>query len=98
MTPQDFCIFVKAMSDYGVARLKMGDVEINRYHEQSVSIAPEANIEAELKAEQVPLDAPAPANDPIAHKVEELASLLSLKDQDLVDRLFPDHTAPPEDE
>ena len=85
MTPQEIIQLVEALRANGVSSFKNGGMEVSF----SVKID---TLTAELKSEQVPLDAPIELSPEIKHQVEEVTSLLRLSDTELVDKLFPDHT------
>ena len=91
MTPKVLREIAQAMQEFGLLRVKMGDVEIEsggsignaKFHvEQS---APKLSSHPTIP--NLPTD-----SNPIEHKVEQLASLMKLGDVALVDALFPDHT------
>lgn len=86
MTPTQLKALLKTLKASGVTNFEHGDLKISL-----------GNIHAPVK-EITPIDAPATAEDPIKHKVEEMVSLLKLSDSELVDRLFPDTEAPEEQE
>lgn len=83
MTPGEFREYVRTMHDFKISKLKMGDVEIVLDHSQAAQMPVQANPGPKV----MPL-----GSDPdiIAHKQEELASLLKLSDNELVDQLFPE--------
>lgn len=80
MTPGEFSEIAKSMRQFGISKLKMGDVDIELQSSYSNKYVDET-----LK------DLKEPAH-PIEQKVEQLSSLLKLGDSELVDNLFPDHT------
>jgi len=88
MTPGEFKEIAKAMHEYGIERVKMGDCEFIRRAETNLKMAYESIQKGlnESLPEGVSLD---PA-DPIKHKVDQMASLMKLSDTELVDQLFPD--------
>lgn len=81
MSPAEIKALVKALSASGVTHFKTPELEL------SFGAKPQADP---LKQDNIPLDAPVSAEDPIKHKVEEMVSLMKLSEQDLVMRLFPD--------
>lgn len=89
MKPKEFKAIAKAMRECGVSHFKCGDTEIQ--------MAQELPVERKNKRikQSAPISPTTPPehSDPIEHKVEALASLMKLSDSDLVDELFPDHTA-----
>ena len=90
MTPGEFREVVKVMKEFGLSKLKMGDLEISMQnnspvqHKQSYrepnSLPPPSPLTGETES------------DPVQHKVEQLNSLLKLSDTELVDHLFPEPT------
>lgn len=81
MTPGEFKEIAKAMHEFGVHSVKMGDVMILR----------EAHpISKFKKGLPLPVDPEDFKNDPVKHKIDEMASLMKLSDSELVDQLFPD--------
>lgn len=83
MTPSEFKEIAKAMQDYGITHVKMGDCEIN--------CAYPAHGEIKIHNTAVPTVNPVQdPSDPIKHKVDQMTSLMKLSDTDLVDQLFPD--------
>lgn len=88
MTPGEFREIAKAMQEFGLSRVKMGDVEI----ECGGSIGNAVSGNREEKSTLAPLTSLKSPEDPIEHKIDQLASLMKLGDAELVDELFPDHT------
>lgn len=82
MTPGEFKEFARTAKELGIFRVKMGEVEFE-FDNSSQSLPIESTV---------PPDAPNSEADPIQHKQEQLASLLKLSNEELVDQLFPDHT------
>lgn len=85
MKASEFRAIAKAMREFGLSHVKLGDVELTMFHVEHKG-SPEKD------APRVPVNAPNEASNPIEHKVEAMASLLKLSDSELVDELFPDHT------
>lgn len=91
MKPEEIIQLVQALKAAGVSHYKHG----------SMSISFESKLvqeETVSKVTQVPVDAPTPVPEEIKHQVQELTSLLKLDDVSLVDRLFPEPIAEPEEE
>ncbi len=85
MTPGEFREYAKAMRDFGMSEATINGCTLKMAYNLASSIAevsPVALTPAGMDAEK--------DEDPIKHKVEELASLMKLNDIDLVDRLFPE--------
>lgn len=76
MSPKEIKTLIKTLRAAGITHYKTPELELK--------IDP---IEPRRRMRTKPTD-----ESEIKHKVEELTSLLKLSDQDLVDRLFPDHT------
>lgn len=75
---------LKAMKEFGVSHLKMGDdVELTLV---------EMSGEPAKLPDGEPGEISGQPSGPIEHKVEQLTSLLKLNDTELVDQLFPDRT------
>ncbi len=96
MTPGEFREFARAMREFGLSHVKMGDVEISMGSDAVTSISNSLpngdtlsikNGSPAYSSSTIPMQP-----DPVEHKVEQLQSLLKLNDTDLVDQLFPDHT------
>lgn len=86
MTPGEFREIVKIAREFGLSRVKIGDVEI----ECGGAIGNAASESETLKTSAMfPVEQ---STNPIEHKVEQLASLMKLGDVALIDALFPDHT------
>jgi hypothetical protein len=86
MTPGEFREFARTMREFGLTRAKIGDVVMVMAGAQASDTKP-AQV-----TQQVTQAFVAPEQEPIKHKVEQLASLMKLSDTELVDELFPDHT------
>lgn len=89
MKAKDLRACAKIMQEFGLSHLKMEGVELTR----SVPTV-SAELQKQLRAQvghNTPLDDLSKDEDPIAHKVEQLTSLMKLSDVELVDQLFPDH-------
>jgi len=85
MTPGEFREFAKAMQEFGLSRVKIGDVVMVMAPFKPASAPVQTEIPRGTSAETS-------ASDPIKHKVEQLASLMKLSDFELVDQLFPEPT------
>lgn len=81
------------MKQYGVTHLKGFDSEITMV--DSSSISPVQMLKTEEKPNTIPLQAVPPVDMKIVHHVNEVANLLKLSDEDLVDKLFPDYSQLP---
>lgn len=77
MTQKELKALTKEMRKLGVTYLKTGDTEIR------LGKAPEPKPKRVLSSDE---------EIKIKHKVEDLKSVMSLGDRELVDRLFPDFT------
>lgn len=86
MTPGEFREFAKTMREFGIAKVKIGNIEFTVENEK----ISHKKIGDDI-AQCVTLESAPGADDPIQHKVEQLSSLLKLGDAELVDQLFPDH-------
>jgi hypothetical protein len=89
MTPGEFRDIAKSMKEFGISYVKMGDVtvQITSGMEQ---FAP--GNDPHLKPEKNADLAVSEASDPIKHRVDQMASLMKLSDNELVDQLWPDKT------
>jgi hypothetical protein len=81
LTPKEIKAVVKTMRSSGVKRLKTADFEID------LSDAPARTRKKRITPEE---------EQEIKHKLEQMKSVMSLGDEELLDRLFPDHQ--PQDE
>lgn len=81
MTPGEFKEIAKAMHEFGIHSVKMGDVMILR-----------ESTRASKFTKGLPLPVQDLENDPVKHKIDEMASLMKLSDSELVDQLFPDQS------
>lgn len=89
MTPGEFKEIAKAMREYGIGKVKMGDIEFELLSEQVLSKSEESSIGGKTSLpEGISLD----PSDPIKHKVDQMRSLMKLSDTELVDQLFPDQS------
>lgn len=85
LTPKDLRLIAKLMREFGLSKVKMGDIELELTPESPPQLL-------SSPAQAVPLDAPIEESDPIANKVEQLTSLMKLDDHDLANMLFPENT------
>lgn len=85
MTPGEFREFAKTMREFGLTRVKMGDVELEFAPSLGGSIG-------NAQSDPTPVGTTSAESNPIEHKVEQLTSLMKLGDVALVDALFPDYT------
>jgi hypothetical protein len=94
MKLEEIAQLIQLLKANGVTRFKSDDIELK--FGGSVSLDSSAAIIptkiAETKAP--PLQAIPPVDLDIVHHVNEVANLLKLGDEDLVDKLFPDYTQP----
>lgn len=82
------------MKQYGVSHFKTLDLEIRM---EGVIVS--SPMEPKEIKKVVPSQAIPPVEQKIPHHVNEVANLLKLNDNDLVDKLFPDYSqAPPKRE
>lgn len=89
------------MKQYGVAHFKEDGVEIKF----SDAVAPAPTVETQKAPAavttpkkptiKVPLQAVPPVESQVPHHINEVANLLKLSDEELVDKLFPDYTQMP---
>ena len=94
MKPEKAEKLFQLMKQYGVEHFKSGEVEI-----KISSVTETARINLPSVTEKASIKAPEPQAIPpvemkIPHHVNEVANLLRLNDNDLVDKLFPDYTQP----
>jgi len=79
-------ILFSLMKQYGVSYFKNVEFEVRMNKESTKPIEP-------LKEKEPPHAAAAPpVNEEIPHHVNEVAKLLKLSDEELVDKLFPDYS------
>ena len=94
----------KSMREFGIAHFKMGDLEMRLEGAPFISEAASSPIIEELEKTaqphvwSKPKEPLSPEDEEIKHKVEEFKSVMSIGDEQLVDRLFPDFTKPEESE
>ena len=79
MSPKELKALVKTMRSLGVTHFKEGDVELE--------LSPEVPMKQPRRSKKSLEE-----EKEIKHKVEQLASVMSLGDEELLDRLFPDKT------
>lgn len=94
MSPKEIKALVKMLRMCGVTRYKTPELELDLAGStQGESTSLLTKTRSVRSGPGQPLVPRETAEDkPIEHKVVEMTSLLKLSDQDLVDRLFPDHT------
>lgn len=88
MTPGEFRDIVKTAREFGLSHVKLGELEFH------LSVASAKGAAGSI--DPIPTDSPSPAEEPIKHQIEQLASLMKLSDTDLVDKLFPEPEPPEE--
>jgi hypothetical protein len=82
------------MRQYGVEHFKSNEIEIKMSGQvPAKNNVPIRNEKKVLKTKSPPLQAAPPVENTIPHHVNEVAALLKLGDNDLVDRLFPEYGA-----
>lgn len=87
MNAKEFRLIAKAMKEFGVTQFKCKDFEIALGGE----LKPAPIHRKRLKKLKVDKDA-LEEGAPIPHVVTELSSLMKMGDEELANRLFPDHT------
>lgn len=98
MTAGEIRHIAKTMRDFGIAKIKVGELELTLGPD---GLTDKTSAEGGPSVQDAGLN-PAPAtrveglteedNDIIKHKAEQLQSILKLSDVELIDELFPDHT------
>lgn len=88
---------IKLLKANGISHFKSLEVEIDFGSVSgsvvdSVDHSPNHARSRQLDKKVVPPQAAPPVEQHIPHHVNEVQQLLKLSDEDLVDRLFPDHT------
>lgn len=78
MTPKEIKALVKTLRSLGVTHYKSGDIEFTLSEAAPAKQVKEKPLTPEEEKE-------------IKHKIEEMASIMRLGDEELVDRMFPDH-------
>ena len=74
----------KVMKDFGITHFKNAEFEL--------SISADVVFDRIAKTRKRRAKATDEVDEEIQHKIEELNSVMKIGDNDLVDRLFPDHT------
>lgn len=92
MTPVQMEKIFSLMEKYGVEHFKNGTFEVKLRAESKPPVKVEAPIVSTAKIPE-PQAIP-PVDLAIPHHVNEVANLLKLNDNDLVDKLFPDYSQP----
>ena len=103
MNPKDIKKLIKMLRAEGVTHYKTADLELNlspiemggrlTARLQPVKLKDAgSNPACPAIPSKTPLDAPYEEEKPIEHNDVNLVSLLKLSDEDLLDRLIPDHT------
>lgn len=98
MTTPEIAELIRLLKANGVTRFKSEELEIRLSEEtQRVPLAtPKPNTrkvqKLVAKEKDIPLQAIPPVDEDIVHHVNEVAGLLKLSDEQLVDRMFPDYT------
>lgn len=87
MNAKEFRLIAKAMKEFGVTQFKCKDFEIALGGELKIAPAHRKRMR-KSKGEPTPID----EGEPIPHVVTELSSLMKMGDEELANRLFPDHT------
>lgn len=98
MTSGELKELLALMREFGVTRYKAKGIDL-RLELRPGDIVNPLNLPKEplkyvsRETTQAPIsESEASPTEEITHKVVEMTSLLKLSDQELVDRLFPDHT------
>lgn len=95
MNPQKAEKLFSLMKKHGVEYFKTEKLEIKMGVESSISTIDKPIAKKDkVDTKKIPLQAVPPAESAIPHHVNEVANLLKLNDNDLVDKLFPDFTQP----
>ncbi len=97
MNPQKIEKIFSLMKQFGVEHFKHEDLEIKMAGQGTET----ARIELPSFTKSAPIapepQAIPPVESKIPHHVNEVADLLKLSDEDLVDKLFPDYSQLPKD-
>lgn len=94
MTPEELMAIMKVASLTDSVYIKTDYLELRRGTLQHAQSVPE-KLDSPIESTQTPVASdPEPPLDPekekeIAHKIEEMDSLMKVSDADLIDRLFP---------
>ena len=89
MNPEKAEKLFALMKQYGVEYFKHDELEIKLTPGVEIAKAPAITPK---KTKKVPVQAAPPVEMPIPHHVNEVANLLKLSDNDLVDKMFPDYS------
>ncbi len=90
MSPKKIERLIRTMREQGVEYIKTPEMEIRLregFAAKVVTVPQEKIVEAPRPMAAVP-----PAETDIPHHENQVAKLLKLSDEDLVDKLFPDYT------
>jgi hypothetical protein len=94
MTPKEIKSLIKTLRASGISHYKTPELELTLSPLIEKQIKPIVMPVAtpQTVSRETPLDAPYEEEKPIEHTDVNLVSLLKLSDEDLLDRLIPDHT------
>lgn len=95
MNPSKAEKLFELMKRHGVEHFKTMEVEIRMSSSQSTAPVITPKIEVPESKPVPPLQAIPPNEVKIPHHLNEVASLLKLNDEQLVDKLFPDYSQIP---
>lgn len=99
MNPQKLEKILSLMKSYGVEYFRHEELEIKIGSEPKEQPAPQTKEQVKqqiLDIKTPPSQAAPPVESNIPHHVNEVANLLKLSDDELVDKLFPEYAPPKE--